>query len=321
MQGMLQHGQRLGPVPDRAQSSRRQAGTLDGNRFVRAGRRRICRSSRRRWCTTSTTASAPTRARREAQANQGKLPELDDARTPIRSADAAVLLGRRERSRADGFGRVGPRLAARLARHLPAHEKQRTVIASVIPRVGRRQHRFLLLRALIHRLALFLRLRSSFARLRGTAEGWRHAPTTTSSSSSPSSLPTYARHAWQRGMTLDGFLPRVLELTYTAWDLEPFARDVGYDGPPFRWDPTPRATALRARRRVLPPLRPLARRHRLRHGHLPDRPQERREGSRRVPHEARILEIYDAMAEAAHTGRAYQTTRSSACCARSTNRA
>ena len=32
-------------------------------------------------------------------------------------------------------------------------------------------------------------------------------------------------------------LPRVLELTYTAWDLEPFAKDCGYDGPPFRWDP------------------------------------------------------------------------------------
>jgi hypothetical protein len=28
----------------------------------------------------------------------------------------------------------------------------------------------------------------------------------------------------------------VLELTYTAWDLEPFAKDCGYDGPPFRWD-------------------------------------------------------------------------------------
>ena len=31
-------------------------------------------------------------------------------------------------------------------------------------------------------------------------------------------------------------LPRVLELTYTAWDLSPFAQDCGYDGPPFRWD-------------------------------------------------------------------------------------
>ena len=29
---------------------------------------------------------------------------------------------------------------------------------------------------------------------------------------------------------------RVLELTYTAWDLEPFAHDLGYNGPPFKWD-------------------------------------------------------------------------------------
>jgi hypothetical protein len=29
---------------------------------------------------------------------------------------------------------------------------------------------------------------------------------------------------------------RVLELTYSAWDLEPFAQDCGYDGSPFRWD-------------------------------------------------------------------------------------
>ncbi len=29
---------------------------------------------------------------------------------------------------------------------------------------------------------------------------------------------------------------RVLELTYTAWDLEPFAEDCGWDGPPFRWN-------------------------------------------------------------------------------------
>jgi hypothetical protein len=28
----------------------------------------------------------------------------------------------------------------------------------------------------------------------------------------------------------------VLELTYTAWDLEPFARDCGWFGPPFVWD-------------------------------------------------------------------------------------
>lgn len=30
--------------------------------------------------------------------------------------------------------------------------------------------------------------------------------------------------------------PRILELSYTAWDLEPFALDLGYNGPPFIWD-------------------------------------------------------------------------------------
>ncbi|QSR35237.1 restriction endonuclease [Marinobacterium iners] len=31
--------------------------------------------------------------------------------------------------------------------------------------------------------------------------------------------------------------PRVLELTYTSHELAPFARDLGYDGEPFGWDP------------------------------------------------------------------------------------
>jgi hypothetical protein len=43
---------------------------------------------------------------------------------------------------------------------------------------------------------------------------------------------------WNVALTLrDWFLPRVLELTYTAWDLKPFAEDCGDDGPPYIWDP------------------------------------------------------------------------------------
>jgi len=33
----------------------------------------------------------------------------------------------------------------------------------------------------------------------------------------------------------------VFDLLYTAWDLAPFARDLGDDGPPFRWIPERRA--------------------------------------------------------------------------------
>jgi hypothetical protein len=43
---------------------------------------------------------------------------------------------------------------------------------------------------------------------------------------------------WSGGICTirEWLLPRVLELTYTAWDLEPFARECGYSGPPFIWD-------------------------------------------------------------------------------------
>jgi N-6 DNA Methylase len=34
---------------------------------------------------------------------------------------------------------------------------------------------------------------------------------------------------------------RVLELSYTGWDLEPYARDLGDEGAPFRWDESRRA--------------------------------------------------------------------------------
>jgi hypothetical protein len=50
---------------------------------------------------------------------------------------------------------------------------------------------------------------------------------------------------WAGGSAADFMLPRVLELTYTAWDMEPLARDLGDDGPPFRWDQDRRAV-LRA---------------------------------------------------------------------------
>jgi len=36
-------------------------------------------------------------------------------------------------------------------------------------------------------------------------------------------------------------VPRVLELTYTSHTMAPFARDLGYDGPPFVWNPDRRA--------------------------------------------------------------------------------
>jgi hypothetical protein len=40
---------------------------------------------------------------------------------------------------------------------------------------------------------------------------------------------------------LDFIIPRVLELAYTSHSMAPFARDLGYDGSPFRWHEDRRA--------------------------------------------------------------------------------
>jgi hypothetical protein len=54
-------------------------------------------------------------------------------------------------------------------------------------------------------------------------------------------LPILAPESFQDetgwGSTYAGFIrPRVLELTYTSSDLQPFAEHFGHDDPPFSWD-------------------------------------------------------------------------------------
>ncbi|EIV91337.1 DNA methyltransferase [Frankia sp. QA3] len=52
--------------------------------------------------------------------------------------------------------------------------------------------------------------------------------------------------SWRPDVSLDSWVTaRVLELTYTAWDMQPFAKDLNDGGPPFVWDPD-RRFVLRA---------------------------------------------------------------------------
>lgn len=121
---------------------------------------------------------------------------------------------------------------------------------------------------------------------------------------------TYGAEApWHRGSQLrDWLLLRVLELTYTAWDLEPFAHDVGYDGPPFRWA-AERRTLLRAELDAaffqlyglsrddtdyVMDTFPIVRKN-----------DEKAHGEYRT--KRLILECYDAMSEATRTGVRYET--------------
>jgi len=124
-------------------------------------------------------------------------------------------------------------------------------------------------------------------------------PTLFSRQSSPWS-PDETLHAW--------LLPRVLELTFTAWALESFARDVGYEGPPLRWD---------ANRRFLLRAEIDAAFFHL-YGHSRDdagyilesfpivrRDDEKMHGEYRTKRV--ILEIYDALAEAIRDQTPYET--------------
>ena len=47
---------------------------------------------------------------------------------------------------------------------------------------------------------------------------------------------TYLEETCRGKRYVELVVPRVLELTYTAHDLEAFARDLGYNGPPFGWN-------------------------------------------------------------------------------------
>jgi hypothetical protein len=104
------------------------------------------------------------------------------------------------------------------------------------------------------------------------------------------------------------FLPRVLELTYTAWDLHDFASDCGYSGPPFHWNED-RRFLLRCELDAaffhlygigrddadyIMGTFPIVKRK--------DEDQHGEYRTKRV-----ILEIYDALAEAGRTARPYQT--------------
>ena len=87
----------------------------------------------------------------------------------------------------------------------------------------------------------------------------------------------------------------VLRLTYTAHDMEPFARDLGYGGLALhlgrgRTPPPPRPP----RRALLPPLRPRPRRRRLHPQHFPHRPPPRRGPIRRpLPHQRAYPCLYE----------------------------
>jgi hypothetical protein len=113
---------------------------------------------------------------------------------------------------------------------------------------------------------------------------------------------------WTASVLVDWLVARVLELTYTAWDLEPFADDVDYDGPPFRWDPERRFLLRCELDAAFFHLYGLSRDDT---DYVMDTFPIVRKNDEKAHNEYRtkrvILDIYDAMAEATRAGQPYQT--------------
>jgi len=115
--------------------------------------------------------------------------------------------------------------------------------------------------------------------------------------------------AWTNSLALEQWIAmRVLELVYTAWDMAPFARDLGYDGPPFRWDPERRFLLRCELDAAYFHLYGIARddvAYIMSTFPIVRRGDEKRHGCYRT--RDTILSIYDAMTAAARDGQPYAT--------------
>ena len=126
------------------------------------------------------------------------------------------------------------------ARLISNATNERTFVVSAFPRVGTGNSIFTLFPRVLEGIAGLLANLSSFCfdfvvrqKMGGTNLNFFHV------NQFPVLAPReFAREAaWSRGESRgDWILPRVLELMYTAKEMQPMAADLGYGGPPFRWD-------------------------------------------------------------------------------------
>jgi N-6 DNA Methylase len=106
----------------------------------------------------------------------------------------------------------------------------------------------------------------------------------------------------------DWIRQRVLELSFTAWDMKPLAEYLGDDGPPFRWDEVRRITIRAEIDAAYFQIYSIERSdvdYIMETFPIVKRKDVERSGSFRT--KELILDVYDKMSEAGRTGEAYQT--------------
>ena len=245
----------------------------------------------------------------EGQANQGVLPHLTDDQhdQPALAVQPRYWVEQSEVANClvDRWGRgwlFGFRDVARATEY-------RTCICGVVPRVAVGHKLPLMLPGAEPAFALFANL-SSFVLDYACRQKFSGASLALFVLRQLPVLPpsTYAERAsWDATTDIAAWLlPRVLELTYTAWDLEPFARDLGHDGPPFRWDSARRAQLRAELDAAFFHLYSIARDdvdYIMESFFVVRKYDERDHSEYRT--KRLILEAYDTLAEATRTGQAY----------------
>ena len=180
-------------------------------------------------------------AQSEAQANQGKLPELDD----IAHADPRrVTLSRYWVLESEVAGRLNDTWDRHWLlgwRDVTGAEKIRTVIACLVPRSAVGNSFPLMMPSPDPQLvaSLYANLSSIpfdyCARQKGGGVHLNYFALRQLPALRPEAYGIPAQ--WAPSVRIrDWLLPRVMELSYSAWDLKAFAEDCGDNGPPFIWD-------------------------------------------------------------------------------------
>ena len=178
----------------------------------------------------------------EGQANQGKLPELDQV---AHANPGCVTLPR--------YWVPEDEVTARLEgtwdrnwllgwRKISRASDVRTVVACIVPRVAVNDAFLLMMPRRDPQLVACLCANLSTvpfdycARQKGGGVNLNYFTVRQFPLFPPEAYTIPA--AWEPSIQIrDWLLPRVLELTYTAWDLKTFAEDCGDDGRPFVWEP------------------------------------------------------------------------------------
>ena len=249
----------------------------------------------------------------EAQANQGKLPELDHA--------AHADPGRTTLSR---YWVHEDEVAARLDdtwdrdwllgwRDIARASDIRTVISCVVPRAAANHTFPLMMTSSDPQLvaSLYANLSSiPFDYCARQKVGGTHLTFFTMRQLPAFRPGTYAGPApWAPSIRVrDWLLTRVLELTYTAWGLRAFAEDCGDDGPPFIWDSARRFQLRCEIDAAFFHLYGISRddtAYILDTFHVLEKSETREYGEYRTKWS--VLETYDALASAAATGMPYDS--------------